>query len=120
MPEHPRALAPERFPHRGRREHRAERQVTARDPLGAGHDVRLEAEPLAREPRAASSEPGDHFVGDEQDPEVATDATGLLEVPGWGRQYPAGAHHGLAEEPGYPPLPELVDRVVERVRVVPR
>src|SRR5215212_9648933 len=42
--EHAGPFAPERLPDDGRRDHRSERQVPARDPLGTGDEVGLEPE----------------------------------------------------------------------------
>ena len=78
------------------------------------------AEPLAGEPRAGPAEAGDHLVGDEEDVVPAADLAHARQVARWRRIHPAGPDHRLAEEGGDPVGAQLLDGLVQRLRIVPR
>ncbi len=71
---------PEGFGHPGRGDHRAHRQVAARDALRAREDVGFEAPARAREPVADAPESRDDLVGDEQHAGLAADRADLGQV----------------------------------------
>ena len=110
---------PEGFGHPGGRDHRAHREVAARDALRARDDVGLEVPPRAREPVADASEPRDDLVRDEQDAGLAADRADLGEVALGRREHAPGADHRLAEERGHPLGTGGRDRLAERGGGVP-
>ncbi len=120
VPEHPRALAPERLPHQGRGDHRSERQIPARDPLRAGDQIGLQPEPPAREPCAAPPETGDHLIGDEEHPGLPADPARGFQVAIRRWEDTPGADHRFAEERGGPFRADPIDGRAERLGVIPR
>ena len=104
--EHATGLGPERLGHVRRDDHAAERQVAARDALGEGHEIGLDAEPLEAEPGTEPAEAADHGVADEQDVRVTADPGDLLQVSLRRRQHAAGADDRLGEEGGDPLGPD--------------
>ncbi len=117
----PGPVGPERFGDPGRGDHGAHRQVAAGDALRARHDVGLEPEPVDEANQSPQRpKPGDHLVGDEQHAGVAADLARRLQVAVRRREHAAGADHGFAEERGDPAGAGPLDRVAQRVGVVPR
>ena len=121
MAEHVRRpLRPERLGHARRGDHSAEREVAGGDPLRDRDQVGREPEPLGREPRPRAPEAGDHLVEDQQHLTFAADLLHALEVA-LGRDHDAaGADHRLREEGTGVVGADAVDRLRERLGIVPR
>ena len=80
------------------------------------HQVGLGTQTLAAEPLAGATEAGDDLVGDEQDAVLVADALDLGPVGVRGDDHAAGSLHGLADEGGDAPRPDLLDPVGELAR----
>ena len=121
VPEHlSRASLPERLDDLGTGDDRADRQVPGAEALGAGDQVRIEVEPLAGEPGAHPAVARDHLVGDEQHVVAPADLADGVQVSLRRRVDAAGTDHRLAEERRDPVVPEHLDGLLQRRRVVPR
>ena len=72
--------------------------VGARDRLGRGDHVGLDAVVLQREPGARTAEAGDDLVVDQQDVVLVAEFAQPREVAVGGDVYPAGALHGLGDD----------------------
>ena len=93
---------------------RAEREVAGGQPLGAGQQVRLNAEHLlGREPVAETPEAGDHLIGDVEDVVGAADLQTAPVVSGWGNDDAARRQDRLCDKGAHIVGAELGDRVLE-------
>src|SRR4029079_15304808 len=81
-------------------EHPADRRVAARQALGEGDEVGLEAVPLRAEPLTETAEGTDDLVGDEQHAVAVTDLAYPLEVAGRRPETATGVLHRLEVDRG--------------------
>ena len=98
-----------------RHDHRAQRDVSAGEPLGAGDDVGLVAVPRRAEVLAEPAERADHLVGDQQHVVPVADLPDPLEVAGRRREAAAGVLHRLQVDGGHGVRPLGLDRLVDPV-----
>src|SRR6266550_2287280 len=68
--------------------------------LGHGDQIRRDAEMFGSEPFAGAGEAGLHFVGDEENAVLATDALQQLEIAGRRNDEAAFAENGLGDHGG--------------------
>ena len=85
---------------RSRGDHRADRRVAGRQPLGAGDHVGHVAVAVAGERLAEPAEGADDLVADEQHVVLVADLADPLEVAGRRREAAAGVLHRLEEDGG--------------------
>jgi hypothetical protein len=84
-----------------RGQHRAHRDDTVRQALGAGDEVRHHVEMVRGEGRAEPPEAGDDLVEDQEDAVLRADLPQPLEVALGRDQDAGGARHGLHDHGGH-------------------
>ena len=114
-----RALAEERLLDPVGDDDGAHRHVPRGQALGAGHDVRHDAEALAAEIGAEAAEAADDLVRDQQHVVLAAQLLHPRPEAVGRRDDAAGADHGLADE-GRDVVGVILEQRLERVGVAPR
>ena len=77
------------------------RDVGARQPLGDGHDVRLDVIGFGAEPVTRAAKAGDHLIRDHQHVILAQDLLDLRKIAFGRKDHPAGTHHRLGNKGGH-------------------